>query len=107
MIEGGRINEQTGLTVVINVHLPVFLMGNLIKNLLVAAGFLFQPITAPLRQKPLPHPTPTHTTSLMSHMTSVSRGPVMECCLPVISPQVLPVGCHPFCSHAAAAAVAE
>lgn len=33
-------------------------------------------------------------------MTSVSRGPVMECCLPAIPPQVLPTGRHPFCSHA-------
>lgn len=107
MIESGRINEQTGLTVVINVHLPVFLMGKLIKDLLVAAGFVSLPITAPLRQSLLrwpSHPSPTPFTSLVSHMTSVSRGPVMECCSPVISPQVLPVGCHPFRSHAAAVA---
>lgn len=47
MIEKGGVNEQTSLTVVINVHLPVFLMGNLIKNLLVASGLLSHPITAP------------------------------------------------------------
>lgn len=47
MAEKGRINEQTGLAVVINVHLPVFLMGHLIKNLLVAAGLLSHPITTP------------------------------------------------------------
>lgn len=47
MIERGGINEQTGLSVVINVHLPVFLMGHLIRNQLVAAGLLSHPITAP------------------------------------------------------------
>lgn len=37
-------------------------------------------------------------------MTSVSQGPVMECCSPAIPPQVLPAGHHPFCSHAGAMA---
>lgn len=46
-LKRGGVNEQTSLTVVINVHLPVFLMGNLIKNLLVASGLLSHPITAP------------------------------------------------------------
>jgi len=39
-----------------------------------------------------------------SDMTSVSQGPVMECCSPASPPQVLPTGCHPFRSHAGAAA---
>lgn len=65
VIEWGRgIDEQTSLAVVINVPLPVFLMGHLIKNLLVAAGLLSYPITAPPCQNlchwPL-HPSPTQT----------------------------------------------
>ncbi|MEQ2313675.1 hypothetical protein AMECASPLE_004478 [Ameca splendens] len=107
MIESGPINEQTGLPVVINVHLPVFLMGNLIRNLLVAAGLQSQPITEPLhqnlchRQPPRPalHPHP-----LVSHMTSVSQGSVMECCWPAISLQVLPVGRRLLRTRAAAVA---
>lgn len=107
LMEKGAINEQTSLAVVINVHLPVFLMGHLIKNLLVAAGLLSHPITAPPCQN-LCHwpsfPIPHSNTSLVSHMTSVSRGPVMECCSPAMPPQVLPAGRHPFCSHAGAVA---
>lgn len=87
MIEKGWINEQTSLAVVINVHLPVFLMGHLIKNLLVAAGLLSHPISAPpcqnLCHRPSSYTSPSpfnSNTSLVSHMTSVSRGPVMECC---------------------------
>lgn len=41
------MNKQTGLNVPINVHLPVFLMGHLIKKLLVAAGLLSHTITIP------------------------------------------------------------
>lgn len=95
MIKKGRINEQTRLTVAINVHLTVFLMGYLIKNLLVAAGLPSHPITAPPRQNLCHWPSPTPNTSLVSHMTSVSQGPVMECCAAAIPPQVLPAGRHP------------
>lgn len=61
---GGGIDEQTSLAVVINVPLPVFLMGHLIKNLLVAAGLLSYPITAPPCQNLChwpSHPSPTQT----------------------------------------------
>lgn len=111
MIESGPINEQTGLTVVINVHLPVFLMGNLIRNLLVAAGLLSYPITASLCQNLCHHQptTPTTTTSLHPPPSCLIwhlclRVPVMECCSPAISLQVHPVGCRLFPSRAAAVA---
>ena len=62
VIEKEVINAQTSLAVVINVHLPVFLMGHLIKKLFVAAGLLSHPITAPPCQNlchwpshPIPH----------------------------------------------------
>lgn len=67
----GPINEQTGLTVVINVHLPVFLMGNLIRNLLVAAGLLSYPITDPLCQN-LCHRQLTPPPSPSIHLPRVS-----------------------------------
>ncbi|CAB1441235.1 unnamed protein product [Pleuronectes platessa] len=59
-------------------------------------------------QEPLPlalpaHP-PTPNMSLVSHMTSVSRGAVMECCSPAIPPQVLPAGRHSLHIHAGAVA---
>lgn len=60
MIEKGWINEQTSLAVVINVHLPVFLMGHLIKNLLVAAGLLSHPISAPPCQNLCHRPSLLH-----------------------------------------------
>lgn len=47
LIEKGEINDQTSLTAVINVRLPGFFAGHLIKNLLVAAGLLSHLITAP------------------------------------------------------------
>lgn len=53
------------------------------------------PKPLPLALAPIPH----SNMSLVSHMTSVSRGPVMECYSPAMPPQVLPAGCHPFCSH--------
>lgn len=104
MIKRGRITEQTSLTVAINVHLTVFLMGYLIKNLLVAAGLLSHPITAPPCQNLCHWPSPTLNTSLVSHMTSVSQGPVMECCSPRYSSAGTPRWPPSICSHADAVA---
>lgn len=73
MIEKGGINEQTRLAVVINVQMPVFLMGHLIRSLVVAAGSLSHPITAPPCQNLCcwpPHPTiPPHS---RKHVPGVS-----------------------------------
>lgn len=63
LIEKEGANQETGLTVVINAHVSVFLMGYLIKNLLVAAGSLSLPVTTPLCQNRChraPVPSPTH-----------------------------------------------
>lgn len=83
------------MTAAINVHLAVCLIGHLIKNLSAAAGSRSHPITVPPCQN-LCHrpswPNPQSNTSLVSRMTSVSQGPVMECCSPTTPPQVLPAG---------------
>lgn len=63
-------------------HFLVLLMGNLIKNLPVAAGSLSKPLRPHhAKTSAIGSPNPPTNTSPVSHVTSVSPRPVMECLL--------------------------
>lgn len=64
------MNKETSWTVVINVHLPVLLMGYLIKSLLATAGSLSNSITGPPCQN-LYH-GPSHSLPHSKHVSCVS-----------------------------------
>lgn len=113
MIEKGGINEQTRLAVVINVQMPVFLTGHLIRSLVVAAGLAIPPHYCPTMPKPLllapaAHHPPTLTQTcpwcLIWHLCLEVLW--WNAALPAMPLQVLPAGHHPFWMQAAAAAAA-